>query len=469
MSAGPKTFRDHTLSLFQSAAADVARQIEEGSPNEMRASSASGRGRIEGPYAGLDRASVARDLRAAADDVAAARARGEPLRPGVGSPEGVASTARSCAAIGLRFLEAMALGDAGEVTRLEGEFVGSTCDPRWASTLKEYAGYFGLRGSRRDIPYIRPAEAGAGAVEIKAGARVALIADWGTGAEPARRIARHIAALHPDVVVHLGDIYYSGTPLECRRNFEEIIADELDRRRTGVPVFTLAGNHDMYCGGVGFYELLNRLNPEETRQRASFFCLRSADQTWQLLAIDTGLHDYNPLGIADALTRLEPDEVAWHEARVREFPGRTVLLSHHQLFSAFSRIGPAEPDGSTRATNPNLLAVLERLQSERPVAAWFWGHEHSLCVYQPYAGLRRGRCIGHGGVPVFTTENLYEVGASLRDPPSLVPGTALATDGDVYRHGFAMLILGEGTEPARAEYYSEAEGRAEMTYQEEID
>ena len=102
--------------------------------------------------------------------------------------------------------------------------------------------------------------------------------------------------------------YYSGTPSECRTNFLDPI-EALLRKDKALPMYSLSGNHDMYCGGVGFYSLIAELNPAPMTQPASFFCLQSADQKWQLLAMDTGLHDDNPITVADALTYLEDDEL----------------------------------------------------------------------------------------------------------------------------------------------------------------
>jgi hypothetical protein len=66
----------------------------------------------------------------------------------------------------------------------------------------------------------------------------------------------------------------------------------------------------MYCGGIGFYDLIQKLNPSGSRQPGSFFCLRSVDQRWQFLAMDTGLHDDSPFSVTDALTFLEKDGFA---------------------------------------------------------------------------------------------------------------------------------------------------------------
>jgi len=69
--------------------------------------------------------------------------------------------------------------------------------------------------------------------------------------------------------------------------FYNIWKESLDL--TKVPTFTLAGNHDMFCGGAPYYKLIDQLG-----QPASYFCLRN--DNWQFLAMDTGLHDNNPEG-----------------------------------------------------------------------------------------------------------------------------------------------------------------------------
>src|SRR5262249_23759934 len=146
------------------------------------------------------------------------------------------------------------------------------------------------------IPYVRSSE-GARPIQIKKGARIALFGDWGTGGHMARQTLERIKAQRPDILIHLGDIYYSGTKAECAANFEDVIEDAFQRTQHPLPVFSLAGNHDMYSGGIAYYDLIRRLNSGSASQNTSFFCLRSEDNAWQLLAMDTGLHDYSPLSV----------------------------------------------------------------------------------------------------------------------------------------------------------------------------
>ena len=296
-----RTFRDHRLSIFQAAAADAVRP---------------------------DGSAPMPDLQRAAAAVASLDAAGLVVPPS--GPADLRPEAWTCARLGLDLLRAELGGDAADRARLEDALAGSRCDPRWAGTLLSYLGYFGRDGLRRRIPYIRPEAAGPEVIEIADNARIALLSDWGTGRRTAAAVLRDLARHQPDIVVHLGDIYYAGTAAECEDNFRLPMHQALDRARRHVPVYTLSGNHDMYSGGEGYYGLIGRLNDGPWRQRASFFCLRSAG--WQFIGMDTGLHAYDPFE-QHPLTFLELAEEDWVAARIGEFPGQTVLLSHHPLFS----------------------------------------------------------------------------------------------------------------------------------------
>jgi hypothetical protein len=72
---------------------------------------------------------------------------------------------------------------------------------------------------------------------------------------------------------------------------------------------------------------------------------------------------------------------------------KVILLSHHQPFSAWEN------------ESPMLVEKLDPLlKREKPVAAWFWGHEHRFAVYEPAHNIRYPALIGHGGVPVYASK-----------------------------------------------------------------
>ncbi len=142
----------------------------------------------------------------------------------------------------------------------------------------------------------------------------------------------------------------------------------------------------MFCGGVPYYKLIDQLG-----QPSSYFCLRN--DNWQFIALDTGLHDSKPDGTMP--TYLEDTEVEWLRDKMQNAGNRkTVLLSHHQLFSAFEDI-------CGQAVNHKLNDQLKDLLPK--VKIWLWGHEHNQVIYKNYMAVL-ARCIGHGAFPIAIDE-----------------------------------------------------------------
>ena len=461
------TARHDVASLFQSVAEKVAQRKDEreGKASEKRGTAGGKRPNLRHPIvAAASRIADRWEEGEEAPETAPADLRAE--------HGGAIDTLWECTKLAAELLRAKLTKDP-RATQLEDELEFSTCDPEWLEAITAYEKYFGPEGKKHPIPYVRYESMDDFVLPtIAPDARVALIGDWGTGTDDARRVLGQVASHRPDVLIHLGDIYYAGTEEECQKYFLDLVNDVFDRAETPMPVYTLTGNHDMYSGGVGYYGLLPRLNPSPPHdpaqaQPASYFALRTTDGAWQILAMDTGLHDHDPFTVTKDVTYLEPAEEAWHVDKVRRFSeagGRTILLSHHQLFSAFSGIGDyASRPAAEQAVNPKLMASWEKLREAGDVAAWLWGHEHNLCIYRPYAGLAKGRCIGHGAIPTFLEAGPYEVLDGLGDDrPRLVdrrdaPGSPveLGADDQIYAHGFVILQLAGRDRPAVATYYEE--------------
>lgn len=438
--------RDHFLSVFQSAVTQIAKESDK--PPEDKASLVEAAGKI----ANL-RVQGSSDIVPVGAFAASVKKIGEPA---------------SCVTLGLKYFEAAATGDTATAKRISDELSGSTCDADWIKTLTDYLGYFGPNGTPGIIPYVRASAVGNRTIPIPANAKIGVVGDWGTGRDRARIVLEQIKACAPDLLIHLGDIYYSGTPEEYQENFIQIVNEVFERDKKDFPVFTMAGNHDMYSGGKGYYSTVNTLNKGATKQGASFFCLRSADETWQLLAMDTGYHDYNPFNVADVVTFLEEDEQNWHMERLKEFRGRTILLSHHQLFSAFSAIGATTSTGDRVPYNPRLYETFKQFaRTTDGIAAWFWGHEHTLSIYESgYLGLPKGRCLGHGAIPVLAKDNPYILIKKARNLPKLVDKTQLTLDGDAYANGFAIISLAADPKKTAVEYFQVLGGKAAQIYSE---
>ncbi len=378
-----------------------------------------------------------------------------------------------CAKRAFELVEAKLRGDAEQVDALEDALKDSPCDPGWIEAAVEYAEYFGIGGEKRKIPYVTYEHMDQFVMDraLPRNVTLVLLGDWGTGTDAARSLLEQVATHDPDVLIHLGDIYYSGTARESRLNFLDMANQVLRRTNGEVPVYTLTGNHDMYGGGVGYYGLLPHLNPSppfapEHTQRASFFCLRSPGGAFQFVAMDTGLHDHDPFDVTVDITYLEPTEAAWHLDKINRFHdagGKTILLSHHQLFTAYDMIGKVgdKPAGQ-EAFNPKLLATFRDVLEADKVSAWFWGHEHNLCIYEPYGPLAKGRCVGHGAIPVFRAKQPYSVDDQIPNYPRLVTN---AKTGDpvqlqvnaegVYLHGYVVVQVDDTNRTAQASYYVE--------------
>jgi hypothetical protein len=153
------------------------------------------------------------------------------------------------------------------------------------------------------------------------------------------------------------------------------------------------------------------------------------------------------------MTSIAAAEEAWLKRKIADTRERkTILLSHHQLFSAFGPVGRI--DGQEYAYNRNLYASLGDVLDK--VEWWFWGHEHNLAIYEPYMGLKRGRCLGCSAVPVLVSQQSYKLRKDLAtlhsgDFPSWRTDAQLGNNGTDYSHAFAILRLNE-LDPS-AEYY----------------
>ena len=390
----------------------------------------------------------------------------------------------ACVQHTLELTKAKALGNASEVERLTNILSTSTCDVlNWAKISTVAAGYYKLAGSK---PVYRRAAHNDDFVYPLPQANndtltIGLISDWGSGERIAEIVFEEMCKHQPQAIIHLGDVYYSGTAKEQSANFTNIV----NRIREDYPcaIYNLAGNHDYYAGGAAFYDELSWLNQPPTapantpQQEASFFCLRN--DHWQIHGLDTGYYDHdfftNMVDDAqrvifnigpDHTTKLTNEELAWHHHKLDHKGNRRVIfLSHHPLFSAYSKIGKG-------FTNAYLLEQFNDTLKNEEIAAWFWGHEHILQVYDPHLGLPKGRCIGHGAFPILAEENAYKIANHsiplLKVPPGSGQRTELLADerSGVLEHGYVILKLRPPDQESEVIYFTVPGDGSEATSQE---
>ena len=346
-----------------------------------------------------------------------------------------------CANAAAQFLWAEIEGNAQDSKLYADELQKAVCDgPGWAECLTTYLGYKALLQN----PVYRPNQN----VVVDLGTnikRLAILGDWGVGDDVATNVLQQVAALKPDLLLHLGDVYYAGTKIEVKVNFLNICRSVLGN----IPTYTLCGNHDMYSGGDGYYWLL-----DEIGQKSSYFCLQNDD--WVFLAMDTGFHDNNPFNVSTNMTKLVSQdgwsEASWHLDQISKAGNRKlVLLSHHQLFSPFGSVGSV--DGTPYAYNPNLYDVFKTVLPK--VEWWFWGHEHTLGIYPPYMDLKKGRCVGASAVPVFHDQQSYFSASGLKTLDGTMPtwdqNGVLGFSKNMYNNCFAMMTLNGAS--ATVDYY----------------
>ncbi len=190
-------------------------------------------------------------------------------------------------------------------------------------------------------------------------------------------------------VIHLGDVYYSGFSFEYRDRFLNCWPVKPEEAQV-IGSWSLPGNHDMYSGGDGYFNVLLADPRFKGHAGSSWFLLEN--EHWRVIGLDTASEDGGLAG----------SQAEWLESQLTGAK-RTIVLSHHQLFSVY---GEGASDLRKKA-----LPILAR----HPVDAWFWGHEHRCMIFSDSENVRYGCCLGHGGVPVYQWHQLND--------PVPAPGT----------------------------------------------
>ena len=126
-------------------------------------------------------------------------------------------------------------------------------------------------------------------------ARVAILGDWGTGLYGAPKIAETVRNdVDPfTVLLHLGDVYYSGTDDEVQQRFLDLWPARPDAINRA-----LNSNHEMYSGGEAYF----KSTLAKFGQNGSYFALQNTH--WTLVGLDVAYIDH---AIDDA-------QVEWLEA-----------------------------------------------------------------------------------------------------------------------------------------------------------
>ncbi len=240
-------------------------------------------------------------------------------------------------------------------------------------------------------------------------ARIAVLSDWGTGMYGGPVCAKSIEmdTQKFNLLLHLGDVYYSGDMDEVEERFLKFWP-----KLPAVTSRALNSNHEMYSGGYGYFD---KILPA-FKQKASYFAFQN--DYWLLVGLDTGYSEHELYG----------SQAEWLLNLVKNAGDRRVVLfSHHQPYSLYEKQGP------------ELVRQLGKLLDQQRIHAWYWGHEHRCVVYDqhPLWGVL-GRCVGHSAFPYFRdkfNQPLASPGWQKVPGKNLVPGARVLDGPNKYVTG----------------------------------
>ena len=234
---------------------------------------------------------------------------------------------------------------------------------------------------------------------------LALVSDWGTGQPAARAVIAALAAADPDLAVHLGDTYYSGTPaagpFQPPGEEQSNLLDPWPASLAGRS-FALNANHEMYSGAQGYFAALASPGGVFAAQgECSIFAIRIGE--WTVLGLDSSFHaDPVELYLYGSLdSDADKRQTEWIRSLALD-PARTIVLTHHNALDVGC-------DPTAQADYAAFWTQVRSALGGDPFA-WYWGHVHNGIAYASpltvgdaaapvLATTTRCRCLGHGALP----------------------------------------------------------------------
>lgn len=227
-------------------------------------------------------------------------------------------------------------------------------------------------------------------------ADVGVAADWACGTRESFLVAKGLFEQGNDVNVHLGDIYFTGTPEACRRDFCGTgHGVQFPWGREGL--LAIPGNHEAFYHCIGFRNVVMPFcGTIQGSQKAPFWSIEN--KHWIVIGLDTGYNSidltaWSPttnLEASNLNLKLPPEQIDWLNTLDVNKKGIVIFTHHHPI-----TLYPDQP------VFPAIADQLEAIFPNRTVL-WFWGHQHVLILYQLQSWRKfafHGRCIGNGGFP----------------------------------------------------------------------
>ena len=298
--------------------------------------------------------------------------------------------------------------------------------------------------------------------------KIAILGDWGTGQSDAQQVMKSAISKKPDYLIHLGDVYYTGTPpfhldeIYLGEDMEqEHLVDLWPKNMATGRSFTMNSNHEMYCGARGLFQVALANDIFAAQQGKSYFLLQN--EAWQIFGLDSGFASPDFLKMNGALNQEQIDFVRANVDRSKQ----TLFLTHHTGIS---------PDGTqilynnVEQTTGLILDVSNALSpTELPTPTsgpaqpqyapdyWYWGHVHDGIVYTPWKIGGKDcnmRCSGNASMPYGAPWGLTRAGSTLPfDKGDFLPSIEFFSQtpmcendyaGQV-KNGFSMITLNGDT------------------------
>lgn len=271
-------------------------------------------------------------------------------------------------------------------------------------------------------------------IAIPDNVNIAMMGDWGTGnwrgnanPAPSEKVALSISHLQPDIIIHLGDVYYSGTVKQETNN----LLAHWPATKPGGLSFTLNSNHEMYPGAAPLFQTTLAHPVFAAQQQHTFFALENSD--WVIICLDSAYYsDVWKMYMAGALGTTGSAQFNFIQAQAAKGK-KTIVVTHHN--------GISDNANGVPATNAFWDEMMGAFPPASPPAYWYWGHVHTGVVYKQASNGTQPRCLGHGAIPWGLSN---ELGTAQQKGNVLWFENRNANDPDIpvrVYNGFAMLEL----------------------------
>jgi hypothetical protein len=275
--------------------------------------------------------------------------------------------------------------------------------------------------------------------------RIALFGDWGTGNYtngPAASVMKSIVAQSPDYIIHLGDVYYAGTPTEENNNLLALWPAAYSGKS-----LTLNSNHEMYDGAWGYFGVLAN-NIFSLQNQTSYFALQYGNPSqsggpWTIIGLDSAYWSTSPFVMDGSIQEANggPGSTAqpqFLQTLVKSglSPRNTIVLTHHNPIDTFGASLVTDLLGNNLWAQVTATGALNGTPS-----AWYWGHVHNGIVYPNPTYTKNnvyGRCVGHGALPYGNGSGLASAPPTQVQAYSNTPNPKMRT---WVMNGFVMLTI----------------------------